>query len=130
MRVGSGRLEGRAVLQGVGLPSDDYLEETGRPLRSYPIARPASDRAVVYVALRRVIHPGTVPVVGGETGRLDLRDFRRGHAHQLARVVEAPEEGARRWLRLDAADQRDRLVLQRADHLGGRAVLADRRVWK
>lgn len=128
MRVGSGRLEGRAVLQGVGLAGDDYLEETGRPLHPYPIARPAGDRTVVHVVLRRVIQPGTVPVAGDQARRLDLREPRRGHARQLARVVERPVEDDRRRFRLHAADQRDRLVLQGADHLSGRTVLADRRV--
>lgn len=32
IRIGSGRLEGRAVLQGVRLAGDDDLEQTGRPL--------------------------------------------------------------------------------------------------
>lgn len=61
-----------------------------------------------------------------QTERLDLRVSGGRYAHQLPGVVEGPEEGRGRRFRLHAADQRDRFVLQSADHLGGRAVLADR----
>jgi len=65
-------------------------------------------------------------VARDQAERLDLRESGGRHAHQLARVVEVPVE-SRGWrFRLHAADQRDRFVLQGADHLGGRAVLADR----
>lgn len=60
--------------------------------------------------------------------RFDLRVLGGRHAHQLPGVVERPVEGRGRRFRLYAADQRDRFVLQGADHLGGRAVLANRRV--
>lgn len=126
IRVGSSRLKGRTVLQGVGLPGDDDLKETGRPLHPYPISRPAGDRAVVHVILRCVIQSGAVPVARDQAERFDLRVPRSRHAHQLPGVVERPVEGCGRRFRLYATDQRDRFVLQGADHLGGRAVLADR----
>lgn len=126
VRVRSGRLEGRAVLQGVRLPGDDDLKETGHPLHPYPISRPAGDSAVVHVVLRCVIQSGAVPVSRDQAERFDLRVPRDRHVHQLPGVVECPVEGRGRRFRLYAADQRDRFVLQGADHLGGRAVLADR----
>lgn len=99
-------------------------------MHPYLVLGPAGNRAVVHVVLRRVIQPGPVPVARDQAERLDLRESIGGHAHQLPRIVEGPVESRGRRFRLHPADQRDRLVLQGADHLGGRAVLANRRVCK
>lgn len=66
-----------------------------------------------------------MPVVRDKT-ELDLRESSSRHVHQLAGVVEGPMEGRGWRFRLHATDQRNRFVLQGADHLGGRAVFADR----
>lgn len=62
IRVGSGRLKGRTVLQGIRLPGDDDLKKTGRLLLPYAVLGPARDRPVIHVVLGRVIQPGPVPV--------------------------------------------------------------------
>lgn len=118
IRVGAGRLESRAILQGIGFPGDDDLKKTGRLLHPYPVRGPTGNRSVVHVVSRGIIQPGPVPVAGDQAERLHLRESDGRHVHQLARVDEGPVESDGRRFRLHPADQRDRLVLQGADHLG------------
>lgn len=118
IRVRTGRLEGRAILKGIGFPGDDDLKKTGRLLHPYPVFRPTGNRAIVHVVCRSIVQPGSMPVASDEAERLHLRESVGRHVHQLAGIVEGPVESDGRWFRLHATYQRDRLVLQGADNLG------------
>lgn len=128
IRVRTGRLQGRAILQWIRFPGDDDLKKTRRLLHAYLVFRPAGDRPVVHVVGRCIIQPGAVPVAGDQAERLHLRESAGRDVHQLPGIVERPVESDRRRFRLYATHQGNRLVLQGADNLSGRTVLADGRV--